>query len=122
MKEEKNRIMHEIQDIKKQNEKLINPLKIARGKILQMQRQISIYERDIKRAKVIFCNIAGSITVKNIKLEKFMFQISEKQLKDLHQNLENLQLSHDTLVFSNEEVNAPTKVIFYNILLKLRID
>ncbi|KAK7602977.1 hypothetical protein V9T40_002976 [Parthenolecanium corni] len=81
MKEEKNRIMHEIQDIKQQNAKLISPLKIAREKILQMQRQISIYERDIKRAK-----------------------ISEKQLKDLRQNLENLQFSHDALIFSNEEI------------------
>lgn len=112
MKEEKNRIMHEIQDIKQQNAKLISPLKIAREKILQMQRQISIYERDIKRAKVNFNGFVGSDRDFSASI-KITFQISEKQLKDLRQNLENLQFSHDALIFSNEEVIPKSKSLLF---------
>ncbi len=52
VKNEKYQIMLEIQNYKKQNEELVTPLKIAKEHILQMQRKISVYERDDRRAKV----------------------------------------------------------------------
>lgn len=52
IRNEKLQMKHEIVNYKKENEKLIAPLKIARQHIEELQQKLSQYERDQRRIEV----------------------------------------------------------------------